>query len=113
MANSANLKRSSPTEARINGRKGGMASVKARQRKKSLKEAVLAVLEAVRENPETGTEENGFEAVAASLYLKAVGGDVSAINSLRDLIGEKPKDKAEVDATVKVIMDRSAEKYGK
>lgn len=105
MANQQNLKHLSPNEAREQGRKGGKASVESRRRKKSLKEAALAILEAVRDNHDTGENENGFEAVAAALYLKAVAGDVSAINSLRDLIGEKPTDKVQLDGNIEVIFD--------
>ena len=98
-------------EAKQRGRNGGIASGKSRQRKKSLKEAAIAMLEAVRKNPETGINENGYEAVAAALYLRASMGDVQAINSLRDLIGEKPTDKVEVgtdkpfEVKIKVIKE--------
>lgn len=105
MANEKNLKRLSPSEARENGKKGGIASGKERLRKKSLKEAALAALMALKTNPETGIVENGFEAVAAALILKALNGDVSAINSLRDLIGEKPTDKVQMDGEIEVIFN--------
>lgn len=105
MANQQNLKQLSPSEAREQGRKGGKASAESRRRKKSLKEAALAILEVVRNNPDTGEQENGFEAVAAALVLKASAGDISAINSLRDLIGEKPTDKVQLDGNIEVIFD--------
>lgn len=92
-------------EAKQRGRNGGIASGKSRQRKKSLKEAAIAMLEAVRKNPETGIEENGYEAVAAALCLRASMGDVTAINSLRDLIGEKPTDRVEMDSHIEVVFN--------
>lgn len=100
-------------EARERGRKGGLASVEAKRRRKSMKEAAIAMMEQVMKNPETGIEENGYEAVVAALVLKAISGDVAAINSLRDLIGEKPTDKTQLDATIEVVMDKQSEKYGK
>ena len=106
MAGEKNLKPvRSKEEARERGSKGGKKSGESRARKKSLKEAALAMLEAVKKNPETGKEQNGFEAIAAALYLKAASGDVSAINSLRDLVGEKPTDKVQVDSTFEVFFN--------
>lgn len=95
--NSENLKTPSTEEARERGKKGGIASGKARAEKKRLKEAVESIL-AMKYDSETGKKLTGYEMVATALFGRAKEGDVSAFNSIRDLIGEKPTDK--INATI-------------
>ncbi len=111
MANSQNLKRSSPKEARENGRKGGIASAQARQRKRAICESLQRVLSGKYEIE--GKRLDGYDGLAVSMVEQALKGNVSAFIAIRDTIGEKPKEKAEVDATVKVVMDKSVERYSK
>lgn len=92
--NIENLKTPSTEEARERGKKGGLASGKARAEKKRLKEAVESVLSASYKNKD-GENLSGYELTAIALFDKARSGDVSAFNSIRDLIGEKPTDKLE------------------
>ena len=74
--------------------KGGKASVQKRKEKKLLKETINEFLEAV--NPETG---NTFQIdLVNSMLQKALEGDVSAFNTVRDTAGQKPKE--EVQAVV-------------
>ena len=95
--NSENLKTPSTEEARERGKKGGIASGKARAEKKRLKEAVESIL-SMKYDSETGKTLTGYEMVATALFGRAKEGDVSAFNSIRDLIGEKPTDK--INATI-------------
>lgn len=105
MANVSNLK---PGEHRLTKEEqsaGGKASVKARRRRKLLKE----IIEMVGQLPVTDGENRaklkalGIEddemtndvLIVAALYGKAIDGDVSAFNSLRDTGGQKPVDKVE------------------
>lgn len=67
---------------------GGKASGIARKKKKLIKDTIEEFLQAV--NPETG---NNFQIdVVAAMFQKALEGDVSAFNSLRDTAGQKPKE---------------------
>ena len=92
--NSENLKTPTTKEARERGKKGGLASGKVRAEKKRLKEAVERVLSASYKNKD-GENLSGYELTAIALFDKARSGDVSAFNSIRDLLGEKPTDKLE------------------
>lgn len=68
--------------------KGGKASGIARKKKKLIKDTIEEFLQAV--NPETG---NDFQVdLVNSMLQKALEGDVSAFNTLRDTAGQKPKE---------------------
>ena len=94
MANEQNLKPvSSKKEARERGRKGGLASVEARRKRKTLKEELLLML----------SEGETQQSVTFALIEKAMSGDTKAFEVIRDTIGEKPIDKvmiADVDPSV-------------
>ena len=84
MANEQNLKPvSSKKEARERGRKGGLASVEARRKRKTLKEELLLML----------SEGETQQSVTFALIEKAMSGDTKAFEVIRDTIGEKPIDK--------------------
>lgn len=99
MANEDNLipaSERSKSEARELGKKGGQASGKARQKKKRLQEAVEAVLS--RKYDVDGEEVTGYVAAALGVLNKAMTqGDASAFNALRDITGEKPVDKVDME----------------
>ena len=91
MANEQNLKPvSSKKEARERGRKGGLASVEARRKRKSLKEELLLMLE----------DEEVQKSVAVALIQEAQNGNVKAFGMLRDTIGEAPVEKVQATQTV-------------
>lgn len=95
MANEKNLKPvtlRSKNEAREIGKKGGIASGKARRMKKTFKELLKIALEMSTKSGNTNAEE-----IVVSMIRKAQSGDVKAFEAIRDTIGEKPKD--EVDLT--------------
>lgn len=103
VANEQNLKpftaEQSREEAVKNGKKGGIASGKAKRKRKSLREQLELLLE-------TG---NTQESIAVALVEKAMSGDVRAFEVLRDTIGEKPVDKvvtADVDPAVIAELER-------
>lgn len=74
--------------AKINGRKGGLVAGENKRKKKLLKDTIEEFLQAV--NPETG---NDFQVdLVNSMLQKALDGDVSAFNTLRDTAGQKPKE---------------------
>ena len=83
MANESNLKPvRSKEEAREKGRKGGIASGKARRERKTLKDELLALLEA------GDTQKN----LSLALIQQALDGNTKAFEVIRDTVGEKPVD---------------------
>ena len=96
MANEQNLNPvSSKKEARERGRKGGLASVEARRKRKSLKEELLLMLE----------DKELQQSVAIALIKQAQNGNVKAFGMLRDTIGEAPVEKVQ---TTQTVVDLSA-----
>ena len=96
MANEQNLKPvSSKKEARERGRKGGLASVEARRKRKTLKEELLLMLE----------DAEVQKSVAVALIKEAQNGNVKAFGMLRDTIGEAPVEKVQ---TTQTVVDLSA-----
>lgn len=95
MANEDNLKPvRTESEARELGRKGGIASGKARREKRELR----ACLEALLEKEYVGTDGatmSGAELISAKLFLKARDGDIRAFEVLRDTVGQKPVERVE------------------
>lgn len=92
--NIQNLKTPTSEEARINGRKGGIASGKARAERKALKEELLLLL----------SKGDTQEKISLSLIREAIKGNTKAFEVIRDTIGEKPVDKieADVDSSVSI-----------
>ena len=94
MANEQNLiphNKRSKSEARENGKKGGIASGQARRKRKEFKEALKTALTVVMEDNKT-VQDIGIEALM-SRFMK---GDPKVFELIRDTIGEKPTDKQEV-----------------
>ena len=100
MANEQNLKPvSSKKEARERGRKGGLASVEARRKRKTLKEELLLML----------SDGETQQSVTLALIEKAMSGDTKAFEVIRDTIGEKPVDKVMIsDVEPSVIAEVEA-----
>lgn len=92
MANSENLKPiRSMSEARENGKKGGIKSGEVRRARKTLKEELLLLLE-------NGNTQNK---ISVALVQKAIKGDIKAFEVIRDTIGEKPTEKHELKGEFK------------
>lgn len=82
--------------------KGGIASGKARRRKKLIKEQLelLLSLPLKDENAKKKLKQLGIDAdnldnqmaMIIAIWNKALKGDVQAFNSIRDSVGEKPRD---------------------
>ena len=85
----------SESEVRELGRKGGIASGKARREKKIFKEAIEKQLG------------QSIDSMIKSMIEQAKSGNVQAITFLRDTIGEKPTDKveAEVNSDVNINIE--------
>lgn len=98
MANNENLKRPSPSEARENGRKGGIASGEARRERKKIKEYLeIALTSAIKDKQ--GNEYTRLEAGVLKLVERYVKGDQKAFDTVVELLGEKPALKQEITKT--------------
>lgn len=80
-----------PEEAR----RGGIKSGESRRARKTFKEELINLL---------SMDDNNLK-VSLAIIQKALEGDISAFNSLRDTIGEKPVDKVETETTTKIKVD--------
>lgn len=105
MANKQNLKILSPTEARKNGRKGGIASGKARRERKAMKDTLASLLSMPLNSGKTADvdEIKHFaalqdqnitvqEAIMLAQIQLAIAGDTKAAEYVRDTSGNKLKD---------------------
>jgi hypothetical protein len=103
MANEQNLKTPSPSEARSRGRKGGIASGKARREKKLFRETLETLLSMPMKDGKDvsiddiksfasikGQNISVQEAILIAQIQKAMKGDTRAAEYVRDSIGEKP-----------------------
>lgn len=96
MANEQNLKPvSSKKEARERGRKGGLASVEARRKRKTLKEELLLML----------SDGDIQQKISLALIDEAINGNnagsvTKAFEVIRDTIGERPFEKVQATQTV-------------
>lgn len=92
-----------PEERRENARKAGVASGEARRAKKTMRDVLEILLEA--KAPES--DKTNIEAMMAKAVLKALSGDLKAMEFVRDTSGQKPdtqitvKDLKTVPYTVK------------
>ncbi|WP_203264253.1 stress-induced protein [Streptococcus uberis] len=99
MANEENLRVPSSSEARENGRKGGINSGRSRRRKADLKKAFETILQADVASDKTRQhlESLGFEAtnemaLAMVIMQKAMKGDVRAFEQISKLTTIEAKD---------------------
>lgn len=89
----------SKEEAQSRGRKGGIASGKARRKIASIREAMKMVMaEKTKLDIADGEEVTIAYAIALVQAMKASEGDTSAAIYCRDTIGEKPSDKVDLGA---------------
>lgn len=95
MANEENLKPFSREDAVKYAKKGAEKSAEVRRKKRDLKLAIQALLEADVKDKRTGEVMSGAEALAVAQYRKALKGDTKAFEVLRDTSGQKPVEKVE------------------
>ena len=78
---------------------GGIASGAARQRRRSLREALIAALEC--DNYEVdGHLMDGYGAVTIAIIKKAISGDPRAYQLIRDGLGERPAERIIAEPTI-------------
>ncbi len=94
---------------------GGKASGEARREKKLLKEQIKLLLslplkdeKAKKQLEKLGIDVDNIDnqmAMVIAMWQKAIRGDVQAFNTLRDTVGEKPKDLVEHSGSIPVVID--------
>lgn len=95
MANEQNLRPftsdQSREAAKKNGSKGGKATARNKQERKTFREGLLLLLnEPLKDKTGQTTDKTTQDAVIAGLVKRAISGDVRAAEFIRDTIGEKP-----------------------
>lgn len=91
MAREKNLKIPTSTEARKNGKKGGIRSGEVRRERKLLKELLEEVLD-------TPTKTGNFAIdITNALVKKAKKGNVKAYEVIRDTLGQKPVENINIE----------------
>ena len=111
--NADNLKVPTSEEARIFGKRGGEASVKARRKKKAMKETLEILLSLPLKDGKNINEEkvknlaalkgkniNVQTAILYAQILKAIAGDTKAAEYVRDTSGNKLKEGIELSGEV-------------
>ena len=93
--NDENLKKLSPSEAREQGRLGGIASGQARRERRRLRECLAEAL--TLETEYDGETMTNAEAVSIALIRKAKDGNVAAFREIRDSTEGKPRQCVEVE----------------
>lgn len=115
MANEKNLRpgsMQSKSEARANGKKGGIASGQARRRKKTLSE--LAKMIADNPAPDntraklakmgiSDEDANNNAVVVASIYAKAIKGNMQAVDKWEQLVAVSKSDESEYELPARVL----------
>lgn len=102
MSGIENLRTPTTDEARERGKKGGQASGKARRRRKELKQ----LLELALSQPSDIVDgEDNYTAITAALVNKAIQGDTKAYEVIRDTLGQKPVEQAQMDLTATIEVD--------
>ena len=99
MANEGNLKPPTTEQARERGRKGGIASGKARAERKMMKQQMetLLSLPVMNDNVKMQLEAMGVDssdinnqmALQVAMLQSAMRGNVRAYNAIRELVGER------------------------
>ena len=91
-------------EASKNGKKGGVASGKARREKRAFREILEDLLERQIEDKATGEMVTRKEAITTMLIANALKGNINAWREIRDSIGEKPIEEHHIIGTVPTEM---------
>ena len=94
----------SKEEAKRLGKKGGIASGKARREKKTLRQC-LEILLKKKMKGENGETITGAEALTTKLFSEALKGNVKAFEVIRDTAGQKVPDKIMVSEVEQSAID--------
>lgn len=111
--NKERLEKMSPDE-----RKEYFAKLAAKRKKTNEKNKVLStslkkIVNGTYIDEIDGTKLTIADKMNIALTVKAMKGDVEAYKVVRDTIGEKPTDKAEMDTTIKITLSDEIKKLAK
>lgn len=95
----------SGNKAAKSGRKGGIASGKAKREKKTMKEMLDYLLEKEVVNKSTGEKVSTLEAMMSAIVRKAISGHVESCKFVRSTIGQDPITKIQEIDPVEIIDD--------
>lgn len=101
--NEQNLKPGEYKLSREEAKKGGVASGKARRKKKDLRTALEILLDNKYVDPKSGKKMSGTELISSKLFQQALKGNIKAFETIRSTVGQDPVQKvmvAEVEQTV-------------
>ena len=108
MANEQNLipnSERSPSEVRENGRKGGIASGKARREKADLRKMLQVALESDDFKDKFGNKMTGAELMVKVAFKEMAKGNPKYWELIRDTAGFKPIDKIQVSEIEQSVID--------
>lgn len=108
MANEQNLipnSERSPSEVRENGRKGGIASGKARREKADLRKMLQIALESDDFKDKFGNKMTGAELMVKVAFKEMAKGNPKYWELIRDTAGFKPIDKIQVSEIEQSVID--------
>ena len=108
MANEQNLipnSERSPSEVRENGRKGGIASGKARREKADLRKMLQIALESDDFKDKFGNKMTGAELMVKVAFKEMAKGNPKYWELIRDTAGFKPIDKIQVSEIDQSVID--------
>ena len=108
MANEQNLipnSERSPSEVRENGRKGGIASGKARREKADLRKMLQIALESDDFKDKFGNKMTGAELMVKVAFKEMAKGNPKYWELIRDTAGFKPVDKIQVSEIEQSVID--------
>lgn len=94
----------SKEEVRRNASKGGKKSGEVRRQKKLLKDCLDILLEKDYTDKK-GNKASGAEALASTLFKKALAGDLKAFELVRDTAGQKPVDRVMISEVDQATID--------
>lgn len=88
--NEQNLKPGEYKLSREEAKKGGVASGKARRKKKDLRTALEILLDNKYTDPKSGKKMSGTELISAKLFQQALKGNIKAFETIRSTVGQDP-----------------------
>lgn len=103
-----------PKERQEKASRAGKASVEARRKKKMLKECLEALLNSEVGKDADGNTITGSEAMATTVFRRALNGDLKAWELVRDTSGQKPVDKVittDIDSEIIDKVEAMVEDY--
>lgn len=101
------LRDRTPEERKKISQMGNKKSQEIRQRKKTLKEYLELAL-----SIEDDTGEDKYTKIVKALINEAEDGNVKAFETIRDSIGQKPKEQVEQKQEIKVVMEDNIKEWG-